>query len=257
MSQCQKMDLDELKNALNSLGSELKQVRQEQKKIVENSTSGNDAKVDKDAKTSPPIETGQPEIAKLSQQIEELYIKFGLISEAIKKLDSSLDDLNQYGRRNCLVLHGLSANTDLPNSQSNYKGFLDKIIKNINDNLSLNLSSNNIDIAHPLPVTKNGKTPVIIKFLRRSDRNLVYQNKRHFSKSGLAITESLTKMRLQLLKEAGSLLGQENVWTSNETIFCNINAKWEVIKTQNDLYSLVENTYSNSAPSIELNNSNK
>ena len=60
MSQCQKMDLDELKNALNSLGSELKQVRQEQKKIVENSTSGNDAKVDKDAKTSPSIETGQP-----------------------------------------------------------------------------------------------------------------------------------------------------------------------------------------------------
>ena len=197
------------------------------------------------------------EIAMLSLQTEELYITFGLISEAHKKLDSSLDDLNQYGRRNCLVLHGLSANTDLPNSQSNYKEFLDKIIKKINDNLSLNLSSNNIDIAHPLPVTKNGKTPVIIKFLRRSDRNLVYQNKRHFSKSGLAITESLTKKRLQLLKEAGSLLGQENVWTSNGTIFCNINAKREVIKTQDDLYSLVKNTYSNSAPSIELNNSNK
>ena len=64
MSQCQKMDLDELKNALNSLGSELKQVRQEQKKIVENSTSGIAAKVDKDAKTSPPIETEQPEITK-------------------------------------------------------------------------------------------------------------------------------------------------------------------------------------------------
>ena len=109
------------------------------------------------------------------------------------------------------MLHGLSANTDLPNSQRNYKEFLDKIIKIINHNLSLNQSSNNIGIAHPLPVAKNGKTPVVVKFLRKYDRNLVYQNKRHYSKSGLTVTEPLTKKRLQLLKEAGSPLGQENV----------------------------------------------
>ena len=52
------MDLDELKNALNFLGTELQQVRQEQKKFVQNShpsnsTSGNEVKVDKDAKTAP------------------------------------------------------------------------------------------------------------------------------------------------------------------------------------------------------------
>ena len=37
------------------------------------------------------------EITKISQQIEELYIKFKLVSDAITKLDETVDNLEQYG----------------------------------------------------------------------------------------------------------------------------------------------------------------
>ena len=47
-----------------------------------------------------------------------------------------------------------------------------------------------MDIAHPLPQSSNGETPIIIKLISGSDRNKIFKRKRPFAKSGLAITES-------------------------------------------------------------------
>ena len=91
----------------------------------------------------------------------------------------------------------------------------------------------------PTAKSKNGQTPIIIKFLRRSDRYIVYQRKRLLANSGLSITESLTKRRLDLLDETRSFLGQENVWTFNGSIFTNINSKREKIHSQENLYHIV------------------
>ena len=102
------------------------------------------------------------ENAKLSQHIEELYIKFNLILAAIAKLEFSIDELEQYGRNNCLILHGLHK---FPNAYSNYNEFLLKVITTLNLHLNLSLDINYVDIAHPLPTARNGNTPIIIKFL--------------------------------------------------------------------------------------------
>ena len=115
------------------------------------------------------------QIAEISQKIEELYIKFSLISKAVTKLETAADDLEQYGRRNCLILHGFE-NRDLPNPQQHYDGFLDKIVSIINESFDLDVQRDCIDIAHPLPPSSNGKTP-IIKFIRRSDSNFVFRKK--------------------------------------------------------------------------------
>ena len=176
------------------------------------------------------------EIAKLSQHIEELYIKFNLILAAIAKLEFSIDELEQYGRNNCLILHGLH---NFPNVHSNYDKFLLKVITTLNLHLNLSLDINCVDIAHPLPTARNGNTPIIIKFLRRSTRNQVFKRKRLFSRTGLAVTESLTKRRLSLLNEAKSLLGDKNVRTYKGTVFTNINSKHEKIVSQEALYNLV------------------
>ena len=45
------------------------------------------------------------EIAQMSQHIEELYIKFNLISAVITKLDFSIEELKQYCHRNSVILH--------------------------------------------------------------------------------------------------------------------------------------------------------
>ena len=176
------------------------------------------------------------EIAKLSQHMEELYIKFYLILAAITKLEFSIDELKQYGRNNCLILHGLH---NFPNAHSNYDEFLLKVITTLNLHLNLSLDINRVDIAHPLPTARNGNTPIIIKFLRRLARNQVFKRKHLFSRTGLAVTESLTKRRLSLLNEAKSLLGDKNVWTYNGTVFTIINSKHEKIVSQEALYNLV------------------
>ena len=76
------------------------------------------------------------ELAKLSQHIKELYIKFNIILAAVAKLEFSIDELEQYGRRNCIILHGLD---NFPNVHTSYDEFLHKVINTLNHHLNLRL----------------------------------------------------------------------------------------------------------------------
>lgn len=252
-----KMEIELLMKTLQSFGSELDEVRKAQRKIESNSQVlsftqnipnkpceniaekpvglTNGASHTQEQNNCKQIEM-PIEIVTLSQKIEELYIKFNLISTTISKLETSIDDLEQYGRRNCLIVHGL---TDLPNARRNYWEFVEKLVTKINCQMNLNLSSEAVDIAHPLPVAKNGKAPIIIKFIRRSDRNTIFHRKRYLAGTGMAVTESLTKKRLALMNEAKGLLGEDKVWSYNGSIFCNINTKKVLIKSQKNLYEMV------------------
>ena len=109
--------------------------------------------------------------------------------------------------------------------------------------MNLGLTTSCVDIAHPLPKSSNGIKPIIIKFIKRSDRNATFTRKRLFAKSGLAITESLMKKRVALLNEARILLGQENVWTWNETIYCDTGSSKEQIQSQEELYLLISKPF--------------
>ena len=66
--------------------------------------------------------------------------------------------------------------------------------------------------------------------------------KKRLLHTGLAFTESLTKKKLALLKKARALVGQDNVWTFNGTIYCNRNSHKEAIKSQDDLYLFIAKT---------------
>ena len=253
------MSLQVLKRELQKMKSELKQVKTTQKKIEQLSCNKNNKdKCNKPTNKEKPTPTAEmpaqleaefgqqnieidelnTEIIRLGQHIEELHIKFDLISTTLAKLELTIDDLEQYSRRNCLILHGVNSHS-YPNPHLFYDDFLNSVLGKINQQLNLNLDSTYIDIAHPLQRSKKGNTSIIIKFLRRSDRHSVFQKKRLFANTGLSITESLTKRRLDLLVEARSLLGQENVWTYNGSIFTNINSKREKINSQEDMYHIV------------------
>ena len=106
------------------------------------------------------------QIAKLSQQIEELYLKYNVISSAVAKLEVAVDDLEQYGRRNCIILHGLTSK-NFENAKA-YEDFENYVIATVNNHFKTNLVPNDIDITHKLPPSKNGKIPLIIKFVNRS-----------------------------------------------------------------------------------------
>ena len=89
----------------------------------------------------------------------------------------------------------------------------------LNEHLQLDspLQANDLDIAHPLPSKKG--TPIIVKFIRRTQKNEVHRKKRLLKGTKMIITESLTKRRLQLLEKARLEFKQCPVWSWKGEIF--------------------------------------
>ena len=142
------------------------------------------------------------------------------LEKLLRETQNSLDDLEQYGCRNCLIVHGC---TDQPVG-GKYPVFESYVTNKLNSELDLEykIKSTDIDIYHILPSRKGCPPPIIIKFVRRSVRNLVFYNKKKLKKSQekLSITESLTNRRLLLVMEVKKAFGFNNVWTNNGMVYC-------------------------------------
>ena len=105
-----------------------------------------------------------------------------MIDSTMKRLSAverRQDDLEQYSRSNCLVIHGCE---NVPKSKpGKYLEIENFVCNTLNKHLQLDspLQANDLDIAHPLPSKKG--TPVIVKFIHRTQKNEVYR-KKDFSK---------------------------------------------------------------------------
>ena len=153
-----------------------------------------------------------------------------MIDSTMKRLSAverRQDDLKQYSRSNCLVIHGCE---NVPKSKpGKYLEIENFVCNTLNEHLQLDspLQENDLDIAHPLPSKKG--TPVIVKFIRRTQKNEVYRKKRLLKGTKMIITESLTKRRLQLLEKARLEFKQCPVWSWKSEIFVFHNNKKKVI----------------------------
>ena len=153
-----------------------------------------------------------------------------MIDSTMKRLSAverRQDDLEQYSRSNCLVIHGCE---NVPKSKpGKYLEIENFVCNTLNEHLQLDspLQANDLDIAHPLPSKKG--TPVIVKFIRRTQKNEVYRKKRLLKGTKMIITESLTKRRLQLLEKARLEFKQCPVWSWKGEIFVFHNNKKKVI----------------------------
>ena len=134
----------------------------------------------------------QEKLEELSTLIDSIKDEIGRLAKAMKKQEQDLNDLEQYGRSNCLILHGSNLDHRISNRETEKY-----VISTLNSCLDLpfTIGEKDIDICHPLP-SKSSKKPVITKFVRRSVRNSVFAGKKNLKKSEgpkLSITESLTK----------------------------------------------------------------
>ena len=181
-----------------------------------------------------------------SQQLQDLENAIARVdtiveglAKSVRETQNSLDDLEQYGCRNCLIVHGCS---DQPVG-GKYPVFESYVTNMLNSELDLEyqIRSTDIDICHVLPSRKGRPPPIIIKFVRRSVRNLVFYNKKKLKKSQekLSITESLTKRRLLLVMEAKKAFRFNNVWTNNGIVYCFYKEKRLVLKDFGDINKLI------------------
>lgn len=172
----------------------------------------------------------------ISEQIRD--IKAELVSVKIKLdgQDQRLDTLEQYSRRNCLLIHGVE---EAP-SENAYV----KVIDVLNTRLNLTVSSEDIDRCHRLGVAgphNKRKRPIIVKFVSYQTREAVWRGKRNLRNSGLLITESLTRMRSDLLSLVQKIVGPKNCWTQDGTVIAIHNNKKIRINSLHDTKELTPN----------------
>ena len=115
------------------------------------------------------------ELMKLSTIIDSIKVEVGQLPEMVEKQEQYLDDLEQCGRSNCLILHG--NNIDHRMSSMDVEKYVLNIL-NTRLDLPTSVSDSDIDICHPLP-SKTNKKPIIIKFVYRSIRNMVYLHEKN------------------------------------------------------------------------------
>lgn len=156
----------------------------------------------------------EEERIKQNDKINELEDNIGKLVDENKILKESIDELEQYSRRNCLLFHGLKE-SDGENTDK-------VVIDTIRKEMTIDISEQDLDRTHRIgKASRNdGKSrPIIVKFARYAVRNQIYKNKRVLKGKNLLITESLTNRRVKALKDAQAEFGTSNVWTSDGRIF--------------------------------------
>jgi hypothetical protein len=144
-------------------------------------------------------------------------------SDAIRSNDES----EQYSRRNSLRIFGI------PESKKNEN--TDQLVINLcKEKLGLDIPLHSIDCSHRLFAKEGATKPIIVKFVSRNTKKLIYENKRKLKGTRVVIKEDLTRMRHQLLNECIKKFGR-NVWTNEGKVLAKYNNKVIIIKSLTDL----------------------
>jgi hypothetical protein len=149
------------------------------------------------------------EIASLRQQLQDMHgrleaveAQVAITSNVNSILSKEIDRLEQYGRRNSIVIRGIPPKDDETN---------DELMKNVKDIVDGDLGMkdrfrHDFDKTHrigPVLTTPKGKRQdVIVRFKSHSTRYEVYRKRKELKNKSIRITPSLTKTRRKLLSTA-------------------------------------------------------
>ena len=140
--------------------------------------------------------------------INSLQIEVSSLKVEVKNLEKEADGQEQYSRRNCLLIHGLT--------EAKAEDTDEMVLDVINSKLNIEMSQTSIGRSHRFGKRKGpGQKPraIIVKFTRYNDRHSVFSKKKLLKMTGISVTESLTLKRMEHHKKAREQHGFANVWT--------------------------------------------
>lgn len=181
------------------------------------------------------INTLQTEVANCKNTISELSIENERLNNQLLQITARVDDSEQRNRNYCLIAHGIkeddSESTD------------DKVVELI-QSIGVDITVDEIQRSHRLgPLRGNTRLrssrqrprPIIFRFVSFRKRQDVFRNKKKLKGKPVSITESLTKVRYDLYKEAVVKLGKGKVWTQEGRIMTKSGNEYIVINNYNDI----------------------
>ena len=164
------------------------------------------------------------EVRSLRQQVADRDATIAQLRDDVPELHDKHDALEQYGRRNCLRVAGVS-DTEEDTTAA--------VVKLANEVLKVQppLTEQDINNSHRLPKPRNSPNdqpcPIIIRFNRKTDRDRVLKNRKNLKAFNndrpikIYMYEDLTTQRAKLFSVGRSLLKDkhiEQVWTFNGNI---------------------------------------
>lgn len=140
------------------------------------------------------------ELGKKDREIEALRQQNIELKEQVKRdsteYESSKNDAEQYSRRNNIRIQGVPDDDAKETSLQT----TEKVLRICNEKLNASVKMNDIDIAHRLGKWKENKNrPVIVKFVRRQQKNDLMKNTKVLKGTGIFINHDLTWTNQQVL----------------------------------------------------------
>ena len=100
-------------------------------------------------------------------QMNALKEQCNILQSTVDSQKDEIDNLEQYSRRNCLLIHGVKEDQDQSGTNIMNRQTEDtdtKVLNLLHDNLHLNIHEGDIDRSHRLGKAKADKTrPIIVK----------------------------------------------------------------------------------------------
>lgn len=164
------------------------------------------------------------EMDSLKQTISHLEEQIKVVK---KEAFEYKDELEQYSRLNSLRIFGVP---EKPGECT------DQVVKDLcKEKLNINISTSDIDCSHRLPGKEPYHKPIIVKFVTRNIKKLVYSKKSSLKGSGVVIKEDLTKHRAQLLSKVAKKYGAKHVWSYDGKILVKIGNQIKRIFSSDEL----------------------
>jgi len=132
---------------------------------------------------------------------DKIYQRLSEIEKQIDQFDERLDNLETYSRKNCIIIHGIKEEKN-----ENVENVICDFLKS---HLEVELESRDVDNCHRLGPNKSSSKfprPIIIKLVSYLMRKKIWLKKKMLKGKGFVITESLTKKRAEIYKEAKELI---------------------------------------------------
>lgn len=150
--------------------------------------------------------------------------------QSLYRVESALDETQQYLRRDCLEINGVPISSyENPN----------QLVKEVGLLAGVEIDDRHIAAAHKLPDSKNVKNRLIVKFIQRDKREELYKHRKNLVGKNIShlpsvedgngkifINESLTSYRKRLfgrIREYKRHNNSKYLWTSNGKIMLKVN----------------------------------
>ena len=116
-------------------------------------------------------------IKRLQQENERLRVKCQQLENRVALIESSHDSLEQYGRRNNLVISGI------PDSVQDFD--LESTVTSILSDTDVNVESREVEGCHRIGKSNNGSKKTIIRFVNRKYYKKVLLNRKQLERIDL------------------------------------------------------------------------